>query len=301
MAKGKHAAALFEVIQSSRLKQSRPKPVLPSRWWFTRKKPAFTLSSFSTTSVAPTQTPPPVTIAPVAEPAPVVEPTPAPPRRMMPRMNIKAGMKLDQAHKQIAFKLSYQTAIVGGFAMLVAFGLVYAIGKHMHRTLAAQTSSPSTAELRSGPAHPDVLDVSNPGKGELVHNSNDNAQTANLKQPKKQLDDLPKPPPSSNDVDRVVGKQYVVIQSYTDEKAANDIAALLQKNNVPCSVIKALPNWGRADTFSIVGTTGFDRIRSNPDFDHYEANIVHVGEQLAANGHFRKFEPHPYRWKGTAS
>ena len=53
------------------------------------------------------------------------------------------------------------------------------------------------------------------------------------------------------------------------------------KNGVPCTVNKGFwqpkPEW-----FTVVGTTGFERTRDNPDYARYLQTIANVSKEFAA-------------------
>ena len=205
-------------------------------------------------------------------------------------------LQLDPDHQQITFKVSYYSAIVTAFTVIVAIGLAFVVGRKMSHGPIAATASPSSAELRSQPAHPEVLDLASAAtasRTELITPSSDSAQLASIKTPTK----LPAPA----DLQRVIGRQYVVIQIYPDKKSADDAAALLGKNNIPCTVENGLTGWATSKWWCVVGTTGFDHIRGNAEYERYEAAVNRVSEQFAASSKFKKFEPRAYRWKESTT
>src|ERR1700733_12260715 len=108
MARGKHSPALFEVIQSG--KKTRPKLNLRApKWsWFKREK----------------------TAAPPAKAQSAAPPTPTSPG---------VDVKLDPQHQRITFALSYTSAIIAGFAVLVVVGLAYIVGSHIRGSPKALT------------------------------------------------------------------------------------------------------------------------------------------------------------------
>src|SRR5690349_25114327 len=116
MAKGKHAAALFEVIHSDRRfgkKVPAADRMSTPKWWFKGKNKDRATSSMA----APAASVAPAASAPVqAAPSPIDympsipndTPRPAP-----------MDVKVDQDRQEIAFKLTYTTAAVGAFALAV--------------------------------------------------------------------------------------------------------------------------------------------------------------------------------------
>jgi hypothetical protein len=293
MAKSKRSAALFEVIQSSRLPK-RPNPLFSPQSWFSRfAKPRTQFAAQATPQIAtstPGESPGTTESAVDALPAPAVSHTA--PRQPIPGVDLQ----LDPDHHQIMFKVSYNSAIVTGFTFLMAIGLAYAVGKKMNHGPIAATASPSSAELRQEPAHPDVLDVSNQSlakQADTASHASDTAQLAALH--------TPTTAPSPFDSQRIIGRQYVVVQIYPDKKNADEAASLLSKSNIPCTVENGLTGWASKSWWCVVGTTGFDHIRGNADYERYEATINRVSDQFASNSKFKKFEPRAYRWKESTT
>ena len=298
MAKSKRSAALFEVIQSSR-QPKRASPLFKPQSWFRRlTKPKLSPAALAAPQIALVTAPPEAnsTIEPAIEamPAPSESRVQShtPPKQPIPGVDLQ----LDPDHHQIMFKVSYNSAIVTGFTILMAIGLAYAVGKKMSHGPIAATASPSTAELRQEPAHPDVLDVSNQGlakQADTTSHASDTAQLAALH--------TPTTVPSPFDSQRIIGRQYVVVQIYPEKKNADDAAALLSKNNIPCTVENGLTGWASKSWWCVVGTTGFDHIRGNADYERYEAAINRVSDQFANSSKFKKFEPRAYRWKESTT
>jgi hypothetical protein len=218
--------------------------------------------------------------------------SPATPKHTIPGVDLQ----LDPDYQQITFKVSYYSAIVTGFTVLVVIGLAYAVGRKMNHGPIAASASPSSAQLQAQPAHPDVLDVAGTTgetQPKLKTHSGDDAQLAAIK--------IPANPPPIPDSQRIIGRQYVVIQIYSDKKSAEDAAALLNKNNLPCTVENGLAGWASKNWWCVVGTTGFDHIRGNPEYVRYETAVNKISDQFAANPKFKKFEPRAYRWKESTT
>jgi hypothetical protein len=336
MAKGKHAVALFEVIQSS--KSSRKGVSLRTpKWWFKGKATSGAPESSSAASSAasaatsagsaPTALPPsaPALAARHADHAPsapivVVEPAitasvPAP-------RATGIDLRLDPDRQRISFNFTYTSAIVTTFAVLVVVGLAYIIGRHVANGPTAALAGPSSEEIRKGPVKAGVLDVKS-NSGELLHGSKPAGAQPQQQQQQPRAgsantgdadDAIRAMPPTqtpqqqqartgagstTQPAGRVIGLNYVVVQSYPDEKSAIEARELLIKNNVPATVEKGLPYFTSPTWFSVVGLTGFERIRNNSDYDKYMAHIRQVSEDTIKNQRFKRFEPQPYRWKGT--
>jgi hypothetical protein len=291
MAKSKRSAALFEVIQANRLPANGPL-ARTRRWWFGRNPHTTTPRQSALalpTAPAPCET--------LVEQPPAIAETPGPAELQPPKQPIPGvDLLLDPDHQQITFKVSYYSAIVTASTIVVAIALAFVVGRKMSRGPIAATASPSSAELRSQPAHPEVLDI---GSGavttqtELLSRTVDTAQLAANKSPTTL--------PSHDDTQRIIGRQYVVIQIYPEMKSADEAASLLNRNNIHCTVEKGLAGWASKSWWCVVGTTGFDHVRSNPDYQRYEAAVNRLSEQFAPNSKFKKFEPRAYRWKESTT
>jgi hypothetical protein len=317
MAKSKRSAALFEVIQSSRL-QRYPAPIVPRRWWFTRRssKPSLYGSALpgmpELAVIAP-----PVTEPDAAEPAEdLLDSAYEEPANEAGLIHSTSGhrqpipgvdLQLDPDHQQITFKVSYYSAIVTTFTIVVVVGLAYLIGRKVSHAPIAATLSPSSAQLRAQGAHPDVLDVANHDttarqveidthSGDTHSgdtHSGDNAQLATSK--------ITPTAAALTGGQRIIGRQYVVIQIYSDKKSADDAGALLAKNNIACTVENGLTGWATNKWWCIVGTTGFDHVRGNADYQKYVDSINQISAHNAGVAKFKRFEPRAYRWKESTT
>lgn len=106
----------------------------------------------------------------------------------------------------------------------------------------------------------------------------------------------PQPPIASDK--RVINMNYLVIQSFPDEKLAKEAAEFLNKNGVGCTVIQGLPRWtNRMQWYSIVGTKPFPpRSSGTTAYEAYVTQIKELGVKFAGRNRWKQFEPQPYRW-----
>ena len=100
--------------------------------------------------------------------------------------------------------------------------------------------------------------------------------------------------PLPADGKRVVGLNYVVVQSYPDRKSAEEARDVLIHAGIPATVEQKLrglnPSW-----FMVVGTEGFERVKSGP-YLGYEKRIRQLSDGFAKKKSFKAFEPLPYKW-----
>jgi len=289
MAKGKHAAALFEVINSDK-KYDRAKTgamMKTPSWW--QSKP---------TAVAPTKTvrvgadkttsPAPAPVEPVISADPM-KPT---------ADRLRDGMNVDPERQQIAFKLSYTTAIVAGFALLVAIVMAYLIGQKLHAGPQQAVASAPTSVIKSGAVLEGVLDV-----GPVVSKPVSGVIPAVKVPEKSRVQPAPhalveQAPPARviDDARRIVGLNYIIVQSYPEKAQADEARDALLKSGVEATAEKTPPTFGRKDWFSVIGTKGFDRIKSN-EFDAYVKQIEAAGAKFASDRSFKAFKPQAFKWK----
>ncbi len=331
MARGKHAAALFEVIHSGRHTKSRMST--PS-WWFKRKNGrsaevsaiAAAATAMHDTTPTPFDSTDPTlgvdestfshrgssshavcgvrsstreTVSPLVDEEPShlnsedsFEETdvPTPFEATAKHIELKPAaipVAVDGDRKLITFRLSYNNAAVATFAVIVAVALAFMVGKKLGGAAPLSVADESSEQLRGKPAHPNVLNLPPTASASRTIKTNDSSVVrepetgltsrqfeANDHAMKKEVG-APGAP-----VDRQIGLNYVVIQSFTDEKMANDIREAFSKAGVPCSIekgIRGLP----ATRFCVVGTEGFARIKAVECID-YCKKIDSVSDQLAA-------------------
>jgi hypothetical protein len=301
MARGKHAVALFEVIQSSRRSRRGLGDVLRTpKWWFKGRSDR---GGDSAAAAPGSSTPGPIAIS-ETDPQ-MISNAPAP-------RAAGIDLKLDPDSQRITFRVSYTSAIVAAFTVLVVVALAYVIGHHVARGPSPAVAGPSTEQLRAGPARPEVLDVKSlpkaPAPAPVPAEETEDAVTPLPSAPTQaSAQPLAAPPVAQTPAvhegaevngQRIIGRNYVVVQIYPDEKSATEARDLLAKSGVPCTIEKGLSGYAATNWYCVVGLTGFDRIRNNSEFDRYEKLIRDIGNKFAGNSKFKKFDPQAYRWKG---
>jgi hypothetical protein len=257
MAKGKHSTALFEVINK------------PAR-----------------TGVAP---PPVVTRAPLSVPPAASSSLGLTP--VAGNTNGHPAVQLDPDRHQISFRISYTSALVTLFAVIVVVSLAYLVGRGVNK--GPQLANASTEDLKNGPAHPAVLNVSTPADRATANN-------ATVAGTPRQTVQAPAPAPTGpiaapTNVKRIVGQNYVIMQSYPDEATAKEAQGVLLANGIACTIERGPAGWAMMSWYSVMGTQSFDRITKNPQLDAYCKSIESV--KYAEKSKFKKFDPRPYKWK----
>jgi hypothetical protein len=269
MAKRK-STALFEVIHSSQRSGSGGALSTP-RWWFKSKARAN---------------------AAAAEPAGASAAVNREP--LLPRSSIQ--FEFDRERQEIALRLRYTTAIVGAFAALMIVALAYAVGRHIAGGPSpAYAAATSESLLRQSP-DPSAMDVSPrvaaPGASGATTPASASQQPSSVSK---------SPAPAANGVEvnaqRSVGLNYIIVQSYPNEKIADEARDFLIGSGIPCTVEKGPKDWASDPSWcSVITTAGYAHIHS-PEYETAARTITTLGETFAAKAKFKRFDPHAYKWK----
>lgn len=290
MAKGKDAAALFEVInrgKSYRTSADRSALRTPKWWWKRRAAappppPAVVHEATAVHDPTEARTAPPAAPMPLAAP---VEHDAVPPPA-------DASLQVDPQRQELTLRLSYTGAIVLSFTVLVTIVLAFLVGKRMYDTVQPAQAARPTEQMLVDPPAPQVLEVSSavrsvePEDAALPLVEQVNAAPLNTPQPP--------PPVIVRDPRRQIGLNYVVIQSYPNEAEAIEAIDVLAQNGIQADVQRNLRGWN-ASWYSVVGIEGFTRI-SSTEFKQYVRKIDQVSQQYAGRKSWKAFSPQAYKW-----
>lgn len=333
MAKGKQAAALFEVINGGRRDRANkaasaePKPKAkldtPSWWFKSRKRDRGATGRAGAMGPAVAS----ASAAPVRMAMPVA-----------PRLTESADIHTATVMKSTEPREARESAGAGGklrvvlpssqtvaFGLMVAaiFGVGFIVGQKFRPHASPVISDATSAELLAGDPRPDVLDIA--GGSSLTP-----AMATEVRQPvAAKVDGATSPSssspstaaavtsfasprvdstvllnshvPTSSTVDekqRVVGFNYVVIQTYPDKADALGAIGKLNEAGISASLVRGVVGW-RKDWFCVVGNKGFDRIRNNDQYDRYLTAIGRVSDKFAGKSKWKQFQPSGYKWRGV--
>ncbi len=297
MAKGKHAAALFEVIHADRRfgKKTPPSRALSTpKWWFKGKKSASDVTAATTAAAGSSSVAAPV----LSEPEPL---------NYMPSIPAErpVDVKVNPDRQEISFKLTYTSAVVGGFALLVVLSLAYVIGRKMSAGPAgaiAGTVSPN--QIRKGEPQKGVMDLAKAQRNGVRSITPDGDESANIIDPGATKRTPPTPPPLVNAAPpqpfngkRLINQNYAIIQSFPpEEKAfAEEAVKRLAEAGIGATIEKGLSGW--PPTWSIVvGTIPFERTKDNAVYNTYRDKILAVSAQYAGKSRWKKFDPQLKKW-----
>jgi hypothetical protein len=222
-------------------------------------------------------------------------------------------VSVDRDGQQISLRLSYTSALIGGFSLFIALALAVLIGKSLTRGPSTAIAGTSTQTLKQNPPTPNVMNVqrradSTVGNNDVVEGTGgrpagNGGNSTGTRDPRQSLGD-PRPPATffTDDPHRQNGLNYAIIQSYPakEKEMADQAAAFLTSNGIPCTVEKDLPGWRTSwkDGVVLVGIRGFDKTRNNAALEAYKKSIMEKSAKFT-NGRsgFKSFDPTMYQWK----
>lgn len=203
-------------------------------------------------------------------------------------------VRVDRERQLITLRFSYTSAAIASFAVLVVIGLSFIVGRHTSR-------SPSSDDpFFSAPLWADVLEVTRPGKASAptpdAASLPDTPPTADPPAPSPATPALTSPPLGGG---RIIGLNYVVVQSFADEKLARDAQQMLAQAGIETTIERGLPNYAGPTWHCVVGTRGFEASvgENHPDYARYVASIREVGRQFATRARSKEFVPQRYKWR----
>lgn len=224
---------------------------------------------------------------------------------------------LDRHSREVSIHLQFSTAVAIAFGLMLTIAVTYVIGRRTGSKSELPASAPlaATDDTRaesSSPAaaassvQPGALEVNHrpavavPGNSRPLRVIGDEGSDRDAASPEANsvhgLSTDPEPPARS-DLPRIIGLNYIIVQSYRNEQGAIEARDFLIKNGVPCTAEKAPPTWAaNPNWYCVVTTRGFEHIRT-ADYINFRKQIEKLGEKFANSGQFKHFEPFPYSWK----
>jgi|GEM_PF-2536722 len=299
MAKGKHSAALFEVIARDKPLTQQPRPRIfqgLSAWLRPQVRPAPPTPILRTAddqaahrpASSLTSGPAPVTVRP-----PALEHLPLPPSST----DEAPLLHVDNLRREIRLRLTYRSAAIAATALLTVVAMAYVIGRKLAPLPAGAQAEAAmgTAVIRQGPPQPAVLHLERSGGAASVPAPATGAAggtAMTLRPPATQ------PVPNPGRVVRNINENYVIIQSYpaSERQWAQEAQELLLRNGISCTIEEKVSGYMH---YAVVGTVGFTQTRNNPQLDQYLARIRQISdEHIARRGRasFKAFEPTLKKW-----
>jgi hypothetical protein len=282
MAKGKRA--LFEVLQKDKNFQ-RPVPAVS----------------------APIPPPPnPFRAAPVAAAVKKVEVKPAGPplKERVAKAYQDVRVRLQPWINWIRpYAIEHGGIAVGILAACTMIGIVELARRAAHPEGPRPTEIASIDSIRTSSANPSVLQVTPTPDNTPVALAPDAANAPSAVNDPDAGDlsaDTAAARPASSVYTpnaRQVNLNYLLIQSYGDQKTAQEACDFLNKNGVPVTIEQGIKNW-RKDFYLVVGLQGFPRA-SGAEYQAYRQKILDLSAQFAPPHSYKRFEPIAIKWDKT--
>jgi hypothetical protein len=287
MARNKQSAALFEVIKNSNSGKPSQSRMETPKWWFKSRKRDRSAG-----------------MAPAAPPAAAMTPrlSELPEAPPIPQRSRGDEDKRRQTKDLWQGWMPSSHHVAMGLTAAAIFGVGFLFGQRFHPTTAeAQPviAQKSSGEIMAGPAQPGVLNVDgNPFSPVQTDAVDPTMGTPAPSAPKPSWNDNHAPSTSVvQERRRIIGYNYVIMQSYPDEKDAQEAVQALADSGIEATVVPGPPGWAANTWYSVVGTTGFDKIRNSPEYDSYMRSVERVSNKYAGKVKFKQFSPRGYKWK----
>ncbi len=296
MAKGKHAAALFEVIHSGKRPEKAAGALRTPNWWFKGR--------------------------PVQHPAPDVEmeeqvhyapPEPEPdPQLTAPRPQVsrrRTRMQSESHSHELTMRMRFSTLVVGGFCLLVLVGVAYVIGRHVAGGPESATASAlNSGDVRQQPAVRGALDVprrttrTNGNTGTTNSNStarrSDPARVRDVATPLPQADIAQPETTVEATGPREFGLNYIVVMTYPPDRkdVAQQACDYLGKHGIACSVEEAPPFFHRG-WWAVITRKGFVKTTSDPAYNACMERIEKLTPGFKSTPRSDPFSPTAFKLK----
>lgn len=276
MAKGKRTSALFDVIQPDKPLNQQARRGLFGRLLGT---PAGARAAATTREARPAATARKIQPPPPTAPLPPVQ---------------KPNVELDSDRGELRVRMSYTTAIVGGFAVATVVAGAFLVGQKLSSARPRPAAGLAAPEVQQQAPRGEVLDLQRQVTNVDVPIEIDNGVAA------AGATDLLR-----GDRNRTVGLNYVIVQSYpaAEEQMAQDAVKLLIGNGIDATIEKDVPGWSSRGWLTVMGTVPFARISAdngrgtNPQLEAYMRKIKQISDDAHAKTRsFKAFDPRPYKW-----
>jgi hypothetical protein len=114
------------------------------------------------------------------------------------------------------------------------------------------------------------------------------------------IEPVPAPDVTQVDGPRVIGLNYLLIQSYPNQAGAEEAHDFLVSNGVACTVEKVPPGFYCPDPswMAVITSRGFDREQLHtPEYEDFKHQLEKLGDKFAGNGKFKRFSLQVYKLK----
>ncbi len=157
------------------------------------------------------------------------------------------------------------------------------------------------AAIEAGPVHPDVLAVT-PRSMQLPQETYSGQTPSGGTSPELQ-EDVAQASQTASETEganlaqpgeRVVNMHYVLMQSYFDEKTAEEARDFLNQHGIACTIERGVKGW-RPDFYQVIGLQGFTRA-SGEAYLAYRQQVEQLGEEFSPHSKYKRFAPEAIKW-----
>ena len=105
---------------------------------------------------------------------------------------------------------------------------------------------------------------------------------------------MPWPQTSLQPGRRVVNMHYVLMQSYFEQKTAEEARDFLNQNGIACTIERGVKGW-RPDFYQVIGLQGFPR-PAGAEYLAYRQRVEELGLQFSPKSRYKRFVPQAIKW-----
>jgi hypothetical protein len=184
---------------------------------------------------------------------------------------------------RLPLRFNYATGIAAGLGLVVLGGVVLSVLLSGNQPQAAAAKRPDVLDLKPPTAVASATDAPDTARARP-----DTAGKVGVVAPK------PITPPGS--VNRVKGRQYLVLISARSEDAPKKMVKFLAEKGIAATVENGLPEYSK--WYTVVTERGFDRTKNNPDFAAFEAELTALMPKFNLAGSKQAAgKPVLYKWR----
>jgi len=181
----------------------------------------------------------------------------------------------------------------GAMAAGVVIGGVFLARHFMSPRLSA---GPVEAQIETGPVHPEVLAVT-PRSMQLPQETYSGGMSPEMQADAAQASQTASETEGANLAqpgERVVNLHYVLMQSYFDQKTAEEARDFLNQHGIACTIERGVKGW-RPDFYQVIGLQGFPRA-SGEAYLAYRQQVEQLGEEFSPHSKYKRFAPEAIKW-----
>lgn len=192
--------------------------------------------------------------------------------------------------------ITRSNGVLPGMAAAAILILVMLAARHWIHPATPETSLEEA--LRAGPPHPNVLVLSSPAAQSHSEPTPTALTPAPQLSPEMAADEEQAAqqvvPNLAKPGQRIVNMHYVLMQSYFEEKTAQEARDFLNQHGILCTIERGVKGW-RSDFYQVIGLQGFVH-PSGPQYTVYRDQIEKLGKDFSPKSRYKRFQPQAIKW-----